>query len=303
MDFNIISPLLITDAHLVASNIPEDDHPVWDKDATYGKGAYVISPISHRIYESMQAGNNDNDPVADDGTWWLDLRATNRWSAFDNRRANKARRADQITYSIIPPMDCDAISLFGLTAGEVRIRVWDGASWIYDETFRMVNKDNVVSAYTWFWGGVVYARQKVLNGFPGYLGHRIDITISAPGAVAEVGHILLGRNYLLGRILLPVEVEHVSHSRKEYDSFGDPMLVPKGSTRKITIPLEVPSIQGPRVMDVVAEVDGLVVAFYGTPDGGLFGVDGLGFVDGHTQPIEGGQETTSTFSIVMKTLK
>ncbi|MDK3017629.1 hypothetical protein [Pseudodonghicola flavimaris] len=301
MDFNIISPLLITEAHLTASNILEDEYPDWDAATTFAAGDLVLSTVTHRVYESMQDSNLDNDPTVDDGTWWLDLRATNRWSAFDNRRTNPARRADAITYSIVPTMDCDAISLWGLNAGEVRIAVWDGATKIYDETFVMVDRGNVVSSYTWFWGGVVYARHKVLNGFPGYIGHRIDITISAPGGMAEVGNIILGRNYLLGTVMDGVEVQHVSHSRKEYDQYGDEMLVPRGSTRKITIPLRVPTIQGPRVMTVISEVDGLVVSFYGSPTGGLYGVEGLGFVDDHTQPLDAAGD--SVFTLVLKTLK
>lgn len=301
MDFNIISPMVVTDTELTASNIPEDDAPEWDGATEISKGAYRISTITHRIYESMQDGNINHNPVGDDGTWWLDLRATNRWSAFDNRRSNQASRADEITYSITPTMDCDAISLFGLLAGSVRIEVWDGATKIYDETFVMVDKGRVTGPYTWFWGGIVYARQKVLNGFPGYVGHRIDVTISAPGAVAKVGHIVMGKNHLLGKIVGTVDAEHVSHSRKEYDDYGDEVMLKRGSTRKLTIPIAVPTIQGPRVMSIVDEVDGLVTAFYGSPTGADFGVEGLGFVDGHTQPLDAGED--AVFTIVMKTIK
>ena len=302
MDFNILSPMAVTDAELMASNIPEDDYPDWSAGETYAQGALVISTATHKIYESMQAGNIGNDPTSDDATWWLELRATNRWRAFDNGRESKATRADQITYTIVPTQDCDAISFFGLTAGAVRIEVLDGATVIYDETFPMSDTSNVVSMYTWFFGGVTYARQKVLNGFPGYTGHEVNITISAPGATAEVGHIVLGRNYLLGTVMDGVEIQHVSHSRKEYDDFGDEILVKRGSTRKLTIPIRVPTVQGPRVMDLVAEVDGLVTAFYGTTEGeSNFGVEGLGFVDDHTQPLDAAGD--SVFTLVMKTIK
>ncbi len=301
MDFNIISPMQVTDVELVASNIAEDDHPDWGAGTTYAAGDKVISTASHRIYESMQDGNQGNDPVADDGTWWLDLRATNRWSAFDNRRSNKARRADQITYSIVPTQDCDAISLFGLTAGSVRIEVWDGAVRIYDQTFVMADTGHVVSVYTYFFGGIVYARQKVLNGFPGYIGHRIDITISAIGAMAEVGHIVLGRNHLLGTVLNLPRIDFVSHSRKGYDDFGEEILVKRGSTRKVEVSLAVPTIQAPRVMDIIDEVDGLATAFYASGNGPNFGVEGLGFVDDHGQPLDVAGE--SVFPLILKTLK
>ncbi|OIQ32301.1 MAG: hypothetical protein BM562_05380 [Alphaproteobacteria bacterium MedPE-SWcel] len=301
MDFNIIAPMPVTEAELVASNIAEDDHPVWAAATSYGTGDRVISPLSHRIYESLAEGNQGHDPVSDDGSAWLEISATNRWRAFDQRRSNTAKQADLITYSVVPSQDCDAIALFGLTAGRVRIEVWDGASRIHDQTFAMVDTGHVVSAYTWFFGGVIYARQKVLNGFPGYIGHRVDISIEAPGAVAEVGHIVLGRNHLLGRVLNLPRVQFVSHSRKGYDDFGNEILVRRGSTRKVDLSLLVPSHQAPRVMDIVAEVDGLATAFYVTGAAPSFGIEGLGFVDDHSQPIDVAGE--SVFPLILKTLK
>ena len=301
MFFNIISPMAVTDAELTASNIPEDDYPEWDGVTTFAASVKVISSVTHRVYEAVQPGNLNNDPTSDDGTWWLDLRATNRWSAFDQRRSNKASRADQITYSITPTQDCDAISLFGLTAGTVRIEVWDGATSIYDETFEMADTGHVVSMYTYLFGGIVYAPQKVLNGFPGYIGHVIEVTISAIGATAEVGHIVLGRNHLLGEIMNLPRISHVSHSRKGYDDFGEEILVKRGSTRKVELDLVVPTIQAPRVMDIIVEIDGLATAFYASGDAPTYGIEGLGFVDDHSQPIDVAGE--STFPLVLKTLK
>lgn len=302
MDFNIIVPMAVTDAELLGSNIAEDDHPEWDAAISFDIKDKVFSPLTHRIYESLVAGNQGNDPITDDGTNWLDLQlATNRWAAFDNRRSNKASRADVITYSIQPTQDCDAIALFGLTAGSVQIEVWDGPAKIYDQTFTLTDASNVVSSYTWFFGGVVSVPQKVLNGFPGYTGHRIDISINAVGATAAVGHIVLGRNHILGRIMNKPELRLVSHSRKEYDAFGDELLIKRGSTRKIGLDLLVPTVQAPRVMGVIAEIDGLATAFYASGDAPTYGVEGLGFVDDHTQSIDIAGE--SVFPLVLKTLK
>jgi len=302
MDFNIIAPMPITDVELVASNLVEDDHGDWDAAVSYAAQERVISTVTHRIYESMIAGNTGHDPTVDDGSNWLDLRlATNLWSAFDNRRSNTARRADMISYSIVPTQDCDAIALFGLTAGSVQIEVWDGATRIYNQTFGLADVSNVVSSYTWFFGGVVSVRQKVLNGFPGYIGHRIDITIHSVGAVAEVGHIVLGRNHIIGTIRNKPVIRFVSHSRKDYDQFGDELLLKRGSTRKIDLDLMVPTIQAQRVMDVIAEIDGVATAFYASGDAPTYGVEGLGFVDDHTQTIDIAGE--SIFPLVLKTLK
>lgn len=301
MDFNMIAPMPVGDAELVASNIAEEDHPEWAAGTAYAKGDRVISTLTHRIYESVRDANQGHDPVVDDGSNWLDISATNRWRAFDQRRSNTARQADRITYSVVPSQDCDAIALFGLRAGSVRIEVWDGAVQIYDQTFAMVDSGHVVSAYTWFFGGIVYARQKVLNGFPGYIGHRIDITIDATGGEAEVGHIVLGRNHILGRVQNLPRAQFVSHSRKGYDDFGNEILVKRGSTRKFDLSLFVPTVQAQRVMDIVAEIDGLATAFYVTGTSPSYGIEGLGFIDDHSQPLDVAGE--SVFPLIIKTLK
>lgn len=299
---NIIEPMVVTDTELTASNIPETDYADWDAVTTFGLDANCISTTSHRTYQSVQTGNLNHDPTTDDGTWWLDIKATNKWSAFDNRRSNPASYADEVTYSITPTSDCDAIALFGLTAGTVRIEVWDGATSIYDQTFAMADTSHVVSMYTYLFGGIVYSRQKVLNGFPGYIGHRIDLTISATGATAKVGHIVLGRNHLLGTVLNDgVGIDLNSHSRKGYDDFGEEYLVPRGTTRKISIPFKCPTIQARRVTDIVSAVDGVVTAFYASPSISEYGVEGLGFTDGLSQPLDAAGE--SVFALTMKTIK
>jgi len=298
---NIIEPMVITDTELSASNIPETDYGGWSAGTTYEAGARCISTSSHRIYESAQPGNLGNDPVINAGSWWVELRATNKWSAFDNRRSNPASSADEITYSITPTRDCDAIALFGLTAGTLRIEVWDGVNSIYDQSFTMADTSHVVSMYTYLFGGIVYSRQKVLNGFPGYIGHRIDLTISAPGATAKVGHIVLGRNHLIGEVLDGASIDLNSHSRKGYDDFGDEYLVRRGTTRKITIPFKCPTVQARRITDIIASVDGMVTAFYADPSISDYGVEGLGFTDGLSQPLDAAGE--SIFTLTMKTIK
>nr|WP_065334781.1 transposase [Tritonibacter mobilis] len=103
-------------------------------------------------------------------------------------------------------------------------------------------------------------------------GHQFRSGREFAARLAEVGHIVLGRNNLLGRVLNLPSVRFVSHSRKGYDDFGNEILVKRGSTRKVDLSLLVPTHQAQRVMDIVAEVDGLATAFYLSGDGpGLVG--------------------------------
>jgi hypothetical protein len=54
-------------------------------------------------------------------------------------------------------------------------------------------------------------------------------------------------------------------------------------------------------MDIMAEIDGLATAFYASGTGPTYGIEGLGFLDDHGQPLDVAGE--STFPLIMKTLK
>ena len=56
----VIKSISMTDAMLVATSVPETDHPVYSAATTYANGARVI--LNHKIYESVQDGNIGKDP-------------------------------------------------------------------------------------------------------------------------------------------------------------------------------------------------------------------------------------------------
>ncbi len=50
----LIAPVVMTDAMLVSSTVPEADYPVWSASLVYGVGTRVIVLATHKIYESLQ---------------------------------------------------------------------------------------------------------------------------------------------------------------------------------------------------------------------------------------------------------
>ena len=139
----IIEPYNVTPAMMLASNVPETDHPAWVSGTTYANGARVIR--QNAIWESVQGGNTGRDPLTDlSSEWWLRIGATNRWRAVDNRLGGVTRQPGNITYTIRPPRTLNSIALFGLDAQSVRIRVTTpGRVVIYDQTFQLASRDQV----------------------------------------------------------------------------------------------------------------------------------------------------------------
>ncbi|WP_420023831.1 hypothetical protein ACN9JG_06845 [Cereibacter azotoformans] len=139
----IILPTPVTPAALLASNIPEDDHPAWGAAVTYARGARVVA--GHGVWESVADGNTGHDPVGDAlGAWWLRIGATNRWRAFDERIGGQTVGGPTITYSIRLPRTLNRIAFFNLDASSLRVTVTTPAgATIHDRTVDLVARDPV----------------------------------------------------------------------------------------------------------------------------------------------------------------
>ncbi|MHC9235019.1 hypothetical protein ACX9MO_05180 [Pseudooceanicola sp. 502str34] len=96
----IISPITVTESLLTDTNLTEDDHDEWDVSTTYSAEDRVIVLSTHKVYESVSGSNLGYDPTTDDGTWWIEVSATNKWKAFDLRLSDQAENAGTITYEI-----------------------------------------------------------------------------------------------------------------------------------------------------------------------------------------------------------
>tara|TARA_R110000822_G_scaffold3317_1_gene14747 strand:+ start:3712 stop:4959 length:1248 start_codon:yes stop_codon:yes gene_type:complete len=95
----IIKPVTVTNAILTSSTVPETDYAEWNAASTYAVGDKVIViGVTHKIFESLTAGNINQNPVGGDGTQWLTLGATNRWKAFDQKIADQVIKQDSINY-------------------------------------------------------------------------------------------------------------------------------------------------------------------------------------------------------------
>jgi len=124
---DIIKPVTVTNDILTSSNVTEDDHNEWSSATTYADGDNVIViGTTHKVYESLVGSNTNNDPTTDDGTNWLELGATNRWKAFDQKIADQVSNTDSITYQFNDAnSNITSLSMFGLDGTSCNVTVTD----------------------------------------------------------------------------------------------------------------------------------------------------------------------------------
>ncbi len=113
----IIRPLTITDAMLTDCNVPETDGTAgeWGVAVPYlvGDTVRVTTTGVHKIYEALEnvtGGDSPEIDVLNAVPKWLEISATNRWKAFDQKVGSQTSQAVSIVYEITPGAIVDSIA-------------------------------------------------------------------------------------------------------------------------------------------------------------------------------------------------
>lgn len=199
----LLQPFSVTDAVLAASDVAENDAPLWAAGTGYGVGAKVLR--QHRVYEALVA-NTGNDPVATPAMW-LDTGPSNRWAMFDQALGTVTTAQGRIGVRL-EIAGIEGVALLDVAGATVRVQA-DG----YDRT----------QAVT---GGAVT--------FLDLAGRaRVTVTIEGAGAVS-VGTLLIGRLVALGVTEASPTAGITDFSRKVVDDFGEVTIVKRGFAKRMT---------------------------------------------------------------------
>lgn len=266
----VIEPFRVTPAMMVASNVPENDHPAWTVGTTYAVGLRVI--FDHGIWESIRSDNTGHNPGADAlSEWWVRVGATNRWRAFDERLGGMTTGGATITYSIALPRTLNALCFFGLNAETVRVRiVAPGPSVIHDETVQLSARDDVGNMWEYVHTPFSFRPDLVITGLSMPSGATVELTITA-GVAAQVGEIFFGNDIHIGTTLTDTSLGIVDYSRKDRDEWGGIFLVPRPVTKTVNFRFSVPTTGAARVQQIMQRITSKVCVFYAVEGEDPFG--------------------------------
>jgi len=255
----------VTDAILVSSTVPETDHPVWAVGTTYALAANVIK--GHKIWESVQAGNLGNDPETDDGTWWTEGLATNRWKVFDGYLQDQTSQATSAEWVLTPGQYFDTVAFLNINAAAVQIVIDDPAEGeVYNETYDLVDNSAVFDGWSYFFAPIIQRSNFCVSDLPPYQSATMTITFT--GTTVFVGQIAMGLAEVLGFTSnqMPIGIE--DYTRLNEDTFGRTSPVVRGYARTATPMVVVDRARVRYLERVVADQRGIPTIWsFDTPDG------------------------------------
>jgi len=280
----VLIPFTFTDSNLISTTIAENDYTQWSSVTSYVVGNRVISTTTHRIYEALQASTNV-DPTTDtsDPPYWLDIGATNRWKAFDQKISDPVTVADgvnTIEYTLgafgIPS---NSVTLFGLKGRSASLVVTDATDGeVYNQEISLIDNALVNDWFTYFFEPARVKSEAIFEGIPPYANAEYDITVEdATDAEPELGQIVLGQEYELGKTNYGTSVSIEDFSRKERDDFGNAILVERPFAKLIDFDFIVNTNEVRRTAILLETVRATPAVYYAGPDTERFGTTVYGF--------------------------
>lgn len=273
----VIVPIAVTDAVLTASNVPENDYPAWSSATTYAVGDRVIVLSKHDVYEAL-AGNTNSWPP-DNPSNWVKVGATNRWKAFDRKISDQVQQATSITYTLTVPTVSDGLAFFNLSGSTVRVEaVSPTGTVLLDQTIALADTSTIVDWFSFFMWEAPILPDIVLFSVPAYKDYQIRITIS--GATAKVGQIVAGRIVHLGTAQAGTTIGITDYSRKERDDFGNPIIIERAFSDRVTFQFAFPGADAARVKRVIAGLRATPAVYTLGPGTEHLGTTIYGFLSG-----------------------
>lgn len=261
----VIKPIVIGEAQLVSSNVPETDYPAWAAATAYTKGQRVI--LAHVVYEALvdvPAGVKPGEEVvtAEAPAKWLEVGATNRWRMFDNKVESLTTNPGSVEVTIRPGAVVNSLALFNLKGRSVTVSMVDPLEGeVYRKEVSLIDA-GVTNWYDWFFEPIGVRTDLVVLDMPAYGSADIVVTVEAADEAA-VGHMVIGAVKTIGVALYGSSVGITDYSRKTTDDFGNATVIQRSYSSRAEFDVSLETSEVARVRRLLAELRATPVVWIG----------------------------------------
>jgi hypothetical protein len=280
----VLIPFTVRDSNLISTSIPENDYPVWSSSTNYVVGDLVISTVTHRIYEALQASTNV-DPTTDtsDPPFWLNIGATNRWRAFDQTISDPVTVPDGVNiieYELGAfGVSANSVTLFGIKGRSATVIATDATDGqVFNKTINLIDNALVNDWFTYFFEPARVKSEAIFENIPPYANAVFDISVfDDTDTEPLLGQIVLGQEYILGQTSYGTSVSIEDFSRKERDAFGNAIIVERPFAKLIDFDFVVNTNEVRRAAILLEQVRATPAVYYAGPTTERFGTTVYGF--------------------------
>lgn len=263
----VIKSVETTDSILTYSNIPEDEYPEWVSGTSYTALDKVI--YQHKIYQRIVTGSGTTTPDLDQINW-LDSGYTNRYRMFDNTISSVSSRVGGIEFTLTPNQVINGIVLLNVNASTVRVVMTDPIEGVvYDRTKELRSSSNVIDYFSYFFAPLISLgglNTAVFLDLPNRPTATTTVYISSGTGLVEVGEVVYGIQYVVGRTNYGTAIGIKSYSRKEVDEFGKVTVIKRKNSKYADYDVDIDNVNLASVQRLFADIDSVPCVFIGNTE-------------------------------------
>ena len=213
----------------------------------------AILTSNHKEYQVLLPNRtNPEDGIKKVPPEWVEVKTTNKFALVDTKVFSPSISSTPITISLTPGEMVDSVAAFEL----VNVTTVDISA---------------VSAAS----GSVYNNTITIDGYPEFVDMDIPpfddltITVTFNGSDIEVGEVVTGLAYDIGKLLVGVQDATKDYSRQEFDEFGNLEFVKRPIVNQTTYPIAVAKDQAFNVKRLLNSLRGTAAVWVGDTGGGF----------------------------------
>jgi len=258
---SVLNPISITTGAMLISSTaaePSVGLALYDPLHSYALYDKCISAVTHRVYKSQSAANTGNDPTDVNnrtGTpfWWSDDGPSNRYKMFDGQSDSQTVVTSPLTI-VLRPGFFNAVYLGNLSSELIDVVVRDAplGNIIFNYSGVLENSQPA-DWYEYFFSPFRPQRDYLISGLDPYNLAEITITLSSPLDLVKCGLFAIGDLQPLGQTLRGVEVEPITYSYINTDSFGVTNITRRARAKNMVVKGYLELVEASYVADVLSE--------------------------------------------------
>ena len=238
-----VVPVAITGDMIIASNVPENDHPPWLSSKTYAIGDKCIVVATHRIYECVRQNCLDKNPALDANItgkepWWIDAGPTNAYAMFDKQVCTATVVQDTLQIKL-QLGGFNAVYLDKIDAEYLVINVWDrlGGDLIFHAESDLEDSEPL-DYYDYCYAPFTPKTKIFFSDIEPFRQSVIEIILTAVGELS-CGICVVGDYRELGETLVGAKVKTRDSSFVKFDEFGNVTIITRPKTHDLTLSGEI----------------------------------------------------------------
>ena len=179
---------------MTASSLAGEDATAAWVSGTYSVGTEVHLPATHRVYKCALAGSSTVSPEFDP-TRWVDMRATNKWAAFDWYHNTKSTSTSDLYFEFSTgDFYIDSIAIFNPICSSVKIEVFNQSGTLIYTKDNPAIRDSI-DYFDYYFGLSTFVDNAFDGNLPYGINYKIKVTfIASGGSSRSVGTICIGQS-------------------------------------------------------------------------------------------------------------